>query len=93
MVNEDLKELIQYRLLNLTNRPYPIPTNLDLIFCRNVMIYFETEMRCKMAREFEKLLKPGGYLIVGHVENIRGMAEKLKGKNEKIRILLKQLTP
>jgi chemotaxis protein methyltransferase CheR len=45
---------------------------LDVIFCRNVMIYFNNELRVKIIGEFERLLKVGGYLMVGHSESLAG---------------------
>ncbi|MEW6411922.1 MAG: protein-glutamate O-methyltransferase CheR [Candidatus Zixiibacteriota bacterium] len=77
-VNERLKKMILYRQFNLSRSPYPIKPNVDLIMCRNVMIYFGPEMRSKLVSEFERLLRPGGYLIVGHAESVSSFAKHLK---------------
>ena len=42
----------------------------DLIFCRNVMIYFEMDTKINLVRRFYDVLRPGGYLFIGHAENI-----------------------
>lgn len=78
VVKDSLKEMILFRQFNLSTQPYPIKRALDLIMCRNVMIYFDGGLRRKMALEFERLLKPGGYLLIGHAESLTGMAKKLK---------------
>jgi chemotaxis protein methyltransferase CheR len=70
--------MILFRHFNLLNLPYPVRENLDFVFCRNVMIYFDSQLRAKMAREFIRLLKPGGYLFVGHSESLTGLSTSLK---------------
>ncbi len=73
-VNRVLRDMILFRQLNLSTTPYPIKTPLDMIFCRNVMIYFDKQVRARLLGEFHRLLKPGGYLMVGHAESITSMA-------------------
>ena len=51
----------------------PIPFKkapFDLIFCRNVMIYFEMETKLALVKRFYDVLRPGGYLFIGHAESI-----------------------
>jgi len=72
-VKGQLKKLIVLRRMNLSNFPYPLTTPLDMIFCRNVMIYFDQNHRKKLLKELYRLLKPGGYLITGHSESITGL--------------------
>ena len=43
-------------------------------FCRNVMIYFDTEFRQKLLKKFHQHLKPGGYLMLGHSESLFGLS-------------------
>ncbi len=73
-----LKDIIMYRQLNLKHIPFPIRPNVDVIMCRNVMIYFDNILRGKLAQEFARLLKTGGYLIVGHAESLTGMSKNLR---------------
>lgn len=66
----NLRELLIFKRLNLAKFPYPLKGNMDFIFCRNVMIYFDNELRTKLIAEFFRLLRPGGYLCVGHSESL-----------------------
>jgi len=66
---ESLRELIAFKPLNLLH-PWPVKGPFDVIFCRNVMIYFDTPTKTDLVRRFAKLLRPGGWLIVGHSETL-----------------------
>ncbi|MCB0317544.1 MAG: protein-glutamate O-methyltransferase CheR [Bdellovibrionales bacterium] len=77
-VSSALKKLILYKKLNLTKAPYPIKGPFDIIFCRNVMIYFDNDLRTKLVDRFYNLLSPGGYLIVGHSESLSSIPHKFK---------------
>lgn len=65
-----LKDMILFRQMNLSVTPYPLRNPVDMIFCRNVMIYFDRAIRAKLVDEFRRLIRPGGYLFVGHAESI-----------------------
>ena len=52
--------------------PYPMSGPLDIIFCRNVMIYFDDDVRRRLLADIQRLLRPGGYLFVGHAESMAG---------------------
>ena len=69
-VKEVLKKLIVFKRLNLFQTPYPMRGPIDVVYCRNVMIYFDNSTREKLISEIYRLLKPGGYLIIGHAENL-----------------------
>jgi len=74
MAKDELKSLIRFRQINLVEPAWPVRTTFDAIFCRNVIIYFN---RLTQQRLFERLvqyLKPTGYLIVGHSENLHWMS-------------------
>ncbi|MGD9546787.1 MAG: protein-glutamate O-methyltransferase CheR [Candidatus Krumholzibacteriia bacterium] len=77
-VTEDLKRLVMFHRLNFTRMPYPIRGSFDLIMCRNAMIYFDRTLREKMVEEFARLLKPGGFLMVGHAETLIGMEKSFR---------------
>lgn len=70
---ETLRSLITFKRLNLSIVPFPMKGPMDFIFCRNVMIYFDNKVRVQLLGEFHRLLKPGGYLCVGHAESLTGM--------------------
>lgn len=71
-VNDELRRLITFRRLNLSTPPFPMKGPFDFIFCRNVMIYFDETVRRGIIQEAHRLLKPGGYFVVGHSESLTG---------------------
>ena len=66
-----LTEMIVFRRINLIDERYPIKTPLDMIFCRNVMIYFDRPTQARLMAKFRRHLKPGGYLFIGHSESLQ----------------------
>lgn len=70
VVSDRIKKLITFSRLNLIETPYPMKGPFDVIFCRNVMIYFDDKVRNILVNEIYRLLKPKGYLLVGHSESI-----------------------
>jgi len=69
-VGDELSRCIIYRRLNLSRPPFPMRGELDIVFCRNVMIYFDPETRADLVNEIYRLLLPGGYLFTGHAESL-----------------------
>lgn len=78
MVKQQVKDMLVIKRINLTEMPFPMKGPMDMIFCRNVMIYFDKELRKKLVGEFFRLVKPGGYLIVGHTESLIDINVKFK---------------
>lgn len=78
VVRDELKRMLVFRRLNLSAPPFPLRGPLDIIFCRNVMIYFDNSVRARLLAEARRLLKPGGYLVVGHSESLAGVLSELK---------------
>ena len=78
VARQRLKNLITFGRLNLAHPPYPMAGPFDVVFCRNVMIYFDNEVRRRLLTEVGRLLRPGGYLLVGHAESLTGMLIDLK---------------
>ncbi len=69
-VNEDVRKEVVFKVFNLMD-PIPYKKNpFDLIFCRNVMIYFDAKTKNNLVRRFYDVLAPGGYLFIGHAESI-----------------------
>ncbi len=75
---DSLKNILLFRRVNLATPPFPMRGPLDVVFCRNVMIYFDNTVRQQLLAEVDRLLKPGGYLIVGHTESLTGMLSTFK---------------
>jgi chemotaxis protein methyltransferase CheR len=75
---EELRKVIRFQRLNLTQEPYAVTGPFDLIFCRNVLIYFQWETKIKVVDRLGKYLTPNGYLFLGHAESLHGVADKLQ---------------
>ena len=69
-VSAELKKDVTFRRFNLMNTTFPFREPFDVIFCRNVMIYFETETKEALLRRIHRHLRVGGYLFVGHAESL-----------------------
>ncbi len=67
-----LSRYIKFAQLNLMGS-WPMKGPFDAIMCRNVMIYFDKPTREKLVARYYSLIKPGGYLFVGHSESLTGM--------------------
>lgn len=77
-VRDEIKRHVKFGRINLANPPFPLRGPLDVIFCRNVMIYFDDEVRRRLLRDLHRLLKPGGYLLVGQAESLSGMLSSFR---------------
>ena len=71
-VKDELKRLIVFDYHNLKHDNGL--TNLDIIFCRNVMIYFDEPEQRRLVEKFHAALVPGGYLFLGHAESLQGLS-------------------
>ncbi|OWR32477.1 chemotaxis protein CheR [Saccharibacillus sp. O23] len=73
-VNASIRDLVEFRRINLLNAGQMDSLGqVDAIFCRNVMIYFDAETIRGLVGRFHRLLKPGGHLFLGHAETLRGL--------------------
>ncbi|HZR65549.1 MAG TPA: protein-glutamate O-methyltransferase CheR [Terriglobales bacterium] len=73
-VKKAVKELIHFDFHNLKTEF--LPQCNDVIFCRNVMMYFDEAEQRRLVDKFYRCLAPGGYLLVGHAESLLGLTEK-----------------
>jgi chemotaxis protein methyltransferase CheR len=68
-VRPELRAMVRFGQLNLQSPVWPAQERFDVIFCRNVVIYFDREFQKKLLQRLSDLLVPGGLLMVGHSES------------------------
>jgi chemotaxis protein methyltransferase CheR len=66
----ELRRLVSFVRMNLMDPVYPVDRDVDIIFCRNVLIYFDKPTQNKVVERLCSHLRPGGYLMVGHSESM-----------------------
>ncbi|MFM5792962.1 protein-glutamate O-methyltransferase CheR [Aeromonas caviae] len=76
-VVERVRKLTSFRPLNLLES-YSLLGKFDIIFCRNVLIYFAPEVKSKILNQFASSLNPGGYLMLGASESLAGLTDKFE---------------
>lgn len=81
-VKPELARMIEFRTLNLMNAQWSLGEPFHIVFCRNVMIYFDAPTQRKVLERIHKVMRPGGLLFVGHSENFTESRDlfKLRGK-------------
>ncbi|WP_407425008.1 CheR family methyltransferase [Treponema sp.] len=77
-VKPELRSKVEFQRLNFMDSSYPIKGEKQIIFCRNVLIYFDKPTQEAVIRKLISHLVPGGYLFLGHSETIFGMDLPLK---------------
>lgn len=80
----EMRALITFRRLNFLDSEYGIRERLHIIFCRNVLIYFDRPTQEKVITNFCRHLQPGGHLFLGHSETINGLDVPLVQVNSTI---------
>ena len=76
LIDYKLRSRVHFMHVNL-NDPLPKLGEFDVVFLRNVMIYFDLEMKRRVVSRIASLLKPGGYFIIGHSESLNGVTDQL----------------
>lgn len=80
----ELREKTRFARINFMSDTYSVTERFDVVFCRNVLIYFDRETQEKVIRKLCYYLKPGGYFFHGHSESLIGMNLPLKNVNPTI---------
>lgn len=75
---KELKEMVLFRRLNLIQPEYPFKGHFQVVFCRNVMIYFDKETQRSLIGRFYRYTEPGGYLFIGHSETLDRLSAAYK---------------
>jgi chemotaxis protein methyltransferase CheR len=78
LIEQRLRKRVQFLQINLNATLPPLLGTFDVIFLRNVMIYFDQETKRKVVARMLPRLKPGGYFIVSHSESLNGITDALK---------------
>ena len=91
-VKDELKRMLTFQVMNLNDSQYPFKQNeFDVIFCRNVLIYFSTEDQNAILKKLFKHLKIGGTLYLGHSENPQDLINYCKRIGQNIFVKEKEL--
>jgi len=74
----ELRRKVVFERLNFMDRDFGIDKKMDLIFCRNVVIYFDRKTQCALFEKFYRQLSPNGYLFTGHSETLEGIGDRME---------------
>jgi chemotaxis protein methyltransferase CheR len=77
-INESARAVLIFKRVNLARVPFPMSGPLDAIFCRNVIMYLSHDVRQNLVREFERLIRRDGLVVVGHAESFTGLDMSLR---------------
>ena len=78
VIIDKIRDEVIYRKFNLMDTVFPFRKKFHVIFCRNVMIYFDSETRNNLVKKFYDITADGGYLFIGHSEYIDRTKTKYK---------------
>ena len=79
VIKPEIKVMVRFGHLNLYDpRKLSMFADMDIIFCRNVMIYFSDEVKKQIVRGFYNALRPGGYFYIGYSESLHGISKAFK---------------
>jgi len=76
-MTKELKDLVSFRQLNLLES-WPMKGAFDVIFCRNVVIYFDKPTKQKLFARMADIMQPQGWLYIGHSENLHGISDRFE---------------
>jgi chemotaxis protein methyltransferase CheR len=69
----ELRAMVSFQRINFMDEDFGLKEKMDIIFCRNVVIYFDKPTQQNLMRKFHRQLRPGGYLFLGHSETLNGI--------------------
>ncbi|PTL76432.1 protein-glutamate O-methyltransferase CheR [Vitiosangium sp. GDMCC 1.1324] len=74
-----LRSVVRFHRLNLNDEAYPVSGSFELIFCRNVLIYFDTRSKAATLKKLLRYLTPEGLFFLGHAESLSGFTDEVRG--------------
>lgn len=77
-VKDEVRSKVHFQRMNLFDSVYRIPTPQHVVFCRNVLIYFDLPSQAQLVHRLHDVLEPGGYLIVGHSDSLLRIEHRFK---------------
>lgn len=88
-VRPEIRQMVEFQRINLLDASYPVRGPLDIIFCRNVMIYFDKPTQYKILSRFAPMLQPEGLMFAGHSESFLHAADLFKSLGKTVYALAK----
>ena len=83
-VKAELRKRVRFQRINLFQAEYPVPKDQHVIFCRNVMIYFDPASRATLVHKLARQLARGGFLLIGHSESLMGIRHDLESVRQSV---------
>ncbi|UCV30497.1 chemotaxis protein CheR [Ferribacterium limneticum] len=83
-IRPELKKMIEFQRINLLDASYSVKGPLDVIFCRNVMIYFDKPTQYKILSRFAPMMQPDGLMFAGHSESFLHAADLFKSQGKTV---------
>ncbi len=74
----EIRSMVRFGRVNLNDEVYPPTGPFDVIFCRNVLIYFDLDSKVRVLHRLLNYLAPDGYLFLGQVESVHGLTDRLR---------------
>lgn len=74
----EIRSVVRFFRMNLNEPAYPLTGKFEMIFCRNVLIYFDQRGREQVVRRLASFLSPDGYIFLGHAESLHSMSDRLR---------------
>ncbi|HVJ51521.1 MAG TPA: protein-glutamate O-methyltransferase [Aliidongia sp.] len=74
----ELRSMVQFGRVNLMEAPYAVDRDMDVVFCRNILIYFDKPTQQEVLERLCDHLRPGGFLFLGHSESLAGLGLPLE---------------
>ena len=77
-VTSEIRAMVLFRQVNLMRDAFRFSRPVDIVFCRNVLIYFDTDARREIVDKLHAILRPDGHIFVGHAESLLGQTERFR---------------